>query len=114
MRVEELKKRLIIMAVAQKQLRLLIAGVLKTRMTDRFGKHCHLLKRGKKPIRLSVTVWNRSKPRDVRRIQANRHKGKMMFCAQNPSNMEGISKESTHYQRAHRKNVVRRLFSKKD
>ena len=32
--------------------------------------NANLLKRGKKPIRSSVTAWNRSKPRNVRSIQA--------------------------------------------
>ena len=74
--------------------------------------NANLLKRGKEPIQSSVTAWNRSKPRNIRSIQAKRHKGKMLFFTRKPPKMEDNSNESTHYQRAHKKNVVRRLFSK--
>ena len=74
--------------------------------------NANLLKRGKKPIRSSVTAWNRSKPRNIRSIQAKRHKGKMLFCTRKPPKTEDNSNESTHDQRAHKKNVVRKLFSK--
>lgn len=69
----------------------------------------NLLQRGKKPIRSSITAWNRSRPKNVR----SRHRGKMLFCTRKPPKTEDNSNESTHYQRTHKKNVVRRLFSRK-
>ena len=73
----------------------------------------NLLQRDKKPIKSSITPWNRSRPRNVRSTQAKRHRGKMLFCTRKPPNTEDNSNESTHYQRAHKKNVVRRLFSRR-
>ena len=73
----------------------------------------NLLQRGKKPIRSSITAWNRSRPKIVRSTQAKRHRGKMLFCTRKPPKTEDNSNESTHYQRARKKNVVRRLFSRK-
>ena len=36
----------------------------------------------------------------------------MLFCTRKPPKTEDNSNESTHHQRAHKKNVVTRLFSK--
>lgn len=67
------------------------------------------MKRGKKPIRSSVTAWNTSKPRNIRSTQAKRHKDKMLFCTRKPPETEDNSNESTHYQREHKKDVVKKF-----
>ena len=73
----------------------------------------NLFKRGLKPVKSYVTVYNRSRPRNKRSLQAKRHKGKMLFCTRKPPKTEDNSNESTHYQRAHKKNVVKQFFSER-
>ena len=72
-----------------------------------------LQERGKKPIKSSITAWNRSRPKSQRSLQAKRHKGKMLFCTRKPPKTEDNNNESTHYQRAHKKNVIKRFFSER-
>lgn len=48
-----------------------------------------------------------------RNTQAKRHRGKMLFYTRKPLEAEDNCNESTHYQRAHKKHVVRQLFSMK-
>lgn len=45
-------------------------------------------KHGKKLIRSNTTIYNRSRPRNKRSIQAKRHIGKGLFCAKKPSKTE--------------------------
>ena len=73
----------------------------------------NLHQRGLKPIKSFVTAWNRSRPKNKRSLQAKRHKGKMLFCTRKPPKTEDNSNESTHYQRAHKKNVIKRFFSER-
>ena len=42
-----------------------------------------LLQKGKKLIKSATTVWNRSKPRKRRSVQAKKHIGKALFCKKN-------------------------------
>ena len=51
-------------------------------------------------IRSSVTVYNRSRPKDIRSRQAKNHLGKGLFCTKKPPKAETMQNESTHYQRA--------------
>ena len=37
----------------------------------------------------------------------------MLFCTRKPPKTEDNSNESTHYQRAHKKNVVKQFFSRR-
>ena len=53
--------------------------VVKKRDFKEIVNH-HRLSLGKEPIKSSTTVYNRSRPRNVRSIQAKRHKGKWLFC----------------------------------
>lgn len=71
----------------------------------------HLAKEGKPPIRSAITVWNRSKPRNLRSMQAKRHIGQSLFCTSKPPKAEDQSNESVHHQRAHVKNVQHFLSS---
>ena len=72
----------------------------------------HSLKiRGKKPIKSSITAWNRSQPRNKRSKQAKRHLGKGFFCTKKPPKAEEKDNVNTHHQRSHIKNVQLGLFS---
>ncbi|CAB3995284.1 RNA-directed DNA polymerase from transposon X-element [Paramuricea clavata] len=64
---------------------------------------------GKKLLKSATTVWNRSRPRNTRSIQA-KHLGKGLFCTSKPPKAEDKDNESTHYQRAHVKNIKLFLF----
>lgn len=72
-----------------------------------------LVQKGKRLIRSATTIWNRSRPRNMRSQQARKHTGKGLFCTKKPPKTEDISTETTHHQRAHVKNVQRFLFSSK-
>ena len=65
----------------------------------------HLLKKGKKLIRSATTVYNRSRPKNIRSRAANQHKGKWLFCYKKPPKAEDDSVETIHHQRAHVKNA---------
>lgn len=52
-------------------------------------------------IRSATTVYNRSKPNNVRANAAKQHLGKWLFCCKKPSKTEDDSVETTHHQRAH-------------
>lgn len=65
---------------------------------------------GKKVLKSATTVWNRSRPRNTRSVQAKRHLGKGLFCTSKPPKAEEKDNESTHYQRAHVKNIKHFLF----
>ncbi|XP_070571361.1 uncharacterized protein [Ptychodera flava] len=70
-----------------------------------------LREKGKKEIKSSTTVWNRSAP--VRRgtFASKRHLGKGLFCTRKPQKTEERENECTHHQRAHINNVKRFFFS---
>ncbi|CAB4042502.1 Transient receptor potential cation channel subfamily A member 1 [Paramuricea clavata] len=59
-----------------------------------------LARKNKKMIKSATTVYNRSKPRSLRSIQAKKHTGKGLFCTKNPPKAEDIDNENAHYQRA--------------
>ena len=65
----------------------------------------NLLRRGKKLIRSATTVYNRSRPNNIRSNAAKQHRGKWLFCCKKPPKTEDNSVETTHYQRAHVKNA---------
>ena len=70
-----------------------------------------LLQKGKKLIKSSTTVYNRSKPKSSRSIQASLHIGKGLMCFKKPPKTEDNENENTHFQRTHVKNVKMTLFS---
>jgi hypothetical protein len=65
---------------------------------------------GKKLLKSATTVWDRSRPRNTRSIQAKQHLGKGLFCTSKSPKAEDKDNESTHYQRAHVKNIKLFLF----
>ena len=69
-----------------------------------------LEKRGKAPISLAVTAWNRSRPRNKRSIQSAKHKGHALFCTKKPPKTEDQMNENTHYQHAHVLNIKTTFF----
>lgn len=73
----------------------------------------HRKSKGKELLKSFTTVWNRSRPRNIRSIQAKQHKGKSLFCTSKPPKAEDMDNECTHYQRAHVKNVQMYLFQDK-
>ena len=70
-----------------------------------------LLQLGRKLIKSSTTVYNRSRPRNVRSLQAKRHLGNWLFCFEKPPKAEDESNENTHYQRVHINNSKMNFFS---
>ena len=70
-----------------------------------------LLQRGKQAIRPANTVYNRSRPRNIRSLQARRHCGKGLFCFKKPPKAEDNDNENTHFQRGHIKNIRLSFFS---
>lgn len=65
----------------------------------------HLLQKGKKLIRSATTVYNRSRPKNIRSRAAKQHRGKWLFCSKKPPKTEDDSVETTHHQRAHVRNA---------
>ncbi len=70
----------------------------------------NLEKRGKKRIKSHVTVFNRSKPRNIRSMQSKRHITHNLFCCKKPPKAEDCSNENTHFQRAHVKYIKQSFF----
>ena len=70
-----------------------------------------LLQRGKQAIRSANTVYNRSRPGNIRSLQARRHCGKGPFCLKKPPKAEDNDNENTHFQRGHIKNIKLSFFS---
>ena len=73
----------------------------------------NLEKRGKKPVKSYNTVYNRSRPKNTRSIQAKKHRGKGLFCFKKPPKAEDKNNENTKYQRGHVKNIKYAFFAKK-
>ena len=69
------------------------------------------LQRNKKPIKSATTVCNRGRPQNKGSIQAKRHLGMGLFCTKKPPKAEANDNELTHYQRAHKKNVVHHFYA---
>ena len=69
----------------------------------------NLLQKGKKIIRSATTVYNRSKPINVRSKAAKQHLGNWLFCCKKPPKTEDDSVETTHHQRAHVRNAKMEL-----
>ena len=59
-----------------------------------------------------TTVYNRSRPKNKRSIQAKKHKGKGLFCFKKPPKAEDKDNENTKYQWGHVKNIKYSLFAK--
>ena len=57
----------------------------------------NLLQRGKKLIRSATTVYNRSRPNNIRSKAAKQHRGKWLFCCKKPPKAEDSSVETTHH-----------------
>ena len=68
----------------------------------------NLLQKGKKIIS-ATTVYNRSKPVNVRSKAAKQHLGNWLFCCKKPPKTEDDSVETTHHQRAHVQNAKMEL-----
>jgi hypothetical protein len=57
-------------------------------------------------------VYNRSRPKNKRSIQARKRKGKGLFCFKKPPKAEDKDNENTKYQRGHVKNIKYALFAR--
>ena len=57
-------------------------------------------------IKSATTVYNRGKPKNERSLQASKHLGLGLFCAKKPPEAENKDNELTHYQRAHKRNIL--------
>lgn len=66
----------------------------------------HRTSTGKAPIKSSTTVYNRAKPKNIRSLQAKRHRGKWLFACKKPTKSEERNKVHTKHQRAHVKRAV--------
>ena len=69
--------------------------------------------KGKPLIRSATTIYNRSRPKNIRALQAKRHIGKGLFCFKNPPKTEDSYNENTHHQHSHVNNARLFLFSSK-
>ena len=72
----------------------------------------NLEKRGKKPVKSYTTVYNRSRPKDTRSIQAKKHKGKGLFCFRKPPKAGDKNNGNTKYQRGQVKKMKYAFFEK--
>lgn len=111
----------------------------RVKVRDLLGIANHSLrKHGKHTIKSYTTVLNRARPRNKRSIQGKKHiglskttsfikvpgqnvqlivvfsfiSGKGLFCCRKPPKTEESSSINTHYQRAHKKNVLKSFYSK--
>ena len=66
-------------------------------------------RRNLKPIRSATTAYNRSRPKNIRSLQAKKHKGLGLFCCKKPPKAEENNGLLTHFCRAQKKNVIRSL-----
>ena len=71
----------------------------------------NLKRRGRKLVKSYTTVYNRSRPKNNRSIQAKKHKEKGLFCFKKPPKAEDRDNENTKYQRGHVKNIKHALFA---
>ena len=69
------------------------------------------LQRNKKPIKSATTVYNHGQPQNKCSIQAKKHLGMGLFCTKKPPKAEANDNELTHYQQAHKKNVVHHFYA---
>ena len=66
--------------------------------------------KGKPLIRSATTIYNRSRPKNIRALQAKRHIGERLFCFKKPSKIEDSYNEDTHHQCSHVNNAKLFLF----
>ena len=64
-------------------------------------------------IRSATSIWNLSKPRNRRSVQAKLHRGSGMFCTKAPYKADDIFNENTHHKRAFKKNIRNYFFSER-
>ena len=65
-------------------------------------------------LKSTTTVYNRSRAKNKRSIEAKNHLGRGLFCCKKPPKSEERSNLLTHYCRAFKKNVIRSLCSEDD
>ena len=69
------------------------------------------MKRNLNPMRSATTAYNRSRPHNKNSVQAKRHIGGALFCTKKPPKTEKNENDLTHYQRAHKKNIIHTFCS---
>ena len=62
----------------------------------------------------TITIYNRSRPKISRSLQAKRYISKGLICAKKPSQAEDKSNICTHYQRCYLKNEKHSMFEQKN
>ena len=63
------------------------------------------------PLPKSVTtMYNRSRPKNNRSTEARNHIGLSLFCSKKPPKAEDSNNLLTHFCRAHKKNIIRKLW----
>eukprot|EP00794_Sanderia_malayensis_P001530 gene1530-1693_t len=65
--------------------------------------------RGLSTIKSATTAWNRSRPKNMRSLQAKNHIGLGLFCCKKPPKAEDHDNLLVHFCRAHKKNIIRAL-----
>jgi hypothetical protein len=83
---------------------------VKVRDLKNIANH-NLASRGKTQIRSCTTAFNRARPHNLRSAQAKRHLGKGLFCTKQLPKTQTKMNENTHFQRAHKKNIMQMFFS---
>ena len=66
----------------------------------------HRLQRNLRPIKSATTVYNRSRPHNIRSVQSKRHVGMGLFCTKKPPKTEDNENDLRHHQRSHKKNII--------
>ena len=64
-------------------------------------------------IRSATSIWNLSKPRNRRSVQAKLYRGSGMFCTKVPYKAGDTFDENTHHRRAFKKNIRDFFFSER-
>ena len=70
--------------------------------------------RGLPTIKSATTAWNRSRPKNMRSLQAKNHIGLGLFCCKKPPKAEDQDNLLVHFCRVQKKNIIRALSAKID
>ena len=72
----------------------------RVKVKDLLGLANAKLKHRGQRIRSATSIWNLSKPRNRRSVQAKLHRGSGMFCTKAPYKADDTFNENTHHRRA--------------
>ena len=85
----------------------------RVKVKDLLGLANAKLKPRGQRIRSATSIWNLSKPRNRRSVQAKLHRGSGMFGTKAPYKADDTFNENTHHRRAFKKNIRDFFFSER-